>query len=1046
MYNDDGSISEKKTPYSGEIIGFVDESRLVDGMTETFSFPKSNEMVFWWNFENNTQPVAGFYVLSSCADSPSEFCTIDIYFRYIASNGNSVGSSVTKTISADLYFLAFQYPSIATNCSENELIVDWFYDAESSCTSNMICPECLDFIDVHQDSRDQSLWHFDFQNLSDIAETDNCQCMSMEGKVTSNDINHFILYYPSFEDGSKMGTLEATIGQHINLILRKWAYKNGSLFDISCAPRYWVNKYIWLNVSMYDTVEIEIEFESDWLDKDDFYFSSNNNITTPLQDFKYGFEDYFVSLFDGLIQWFELEYNNDTILVETKEDNVWKIDIIINDISSTSVGKTIEEYFDDDNNQEVFKSNLTYLLWSSFVSNNDNVTTDTTDDYTISSFDVDVDLYRLSSSPSDYGGEDCSFAGAINTTSAVEEDEPVSFIEANPWFLPAVISSCSICLVCVAVVAIYFRCKTPQSWQKTEIDSRQGSVSGVSGSGVSGASGLSGLSTAPVTAPSADEGTVRSSTMRDGLKTNKSRAVLPNIGEQHEGGNEGYQSNHAGGVNMNMNVNMNVNPGVPPPSQIHGYSRESRLIHPRQLSNADKQRPINQSTLVAGGGPGPRSNVGQPQMGAIPSGMVVQGGMQTGMQTGMQGGMVQGAPLQMPMAAFTNNSSVTNNIEDQIDNLGTTNGINALSSGPSSANKLEAEMKQISKDRKAIEFNFAQDLKLVKCIGIGSFGKVYKATWEDNAVAVKLFTNANGSGLDKKGMQTTSISLGTRGGAASNGSLANNMNDDDGLTVNTIDDETEKELFAEIVLASQIPYHPNIVKIIGFCRQPLCVVMDYMRGGSVRRLVYGELSSYRKAPGLTEKLTILVKAASGLEHLHKQHVIHRDIAARNILLGHFGIEGITQETAVKVSDFGMARKMDLEDDPQTRQQQQQQTITQVGPLKWMSPESIKDHMYSPKTDVYMWGITMWEIMYGQEPYPDTDALNAAMKVVMQGDRPPFLWPLPEELEDLMTKCWDKSPEKRPDFETIRRTLKGIQDTEKNDARELKAQESESESN
>ena len=205
---------------------------------------------------------------------------------------------------------------------------------------------------------------------------------------------------------------------------------------------------------------------------------------------------------------------------------------------------------------------------------------------------------------------------------------------------------------------------------------------------------------------------------------------------------------------------------------------------------------------------------------------------------------------------------------------------------------------------------------------------------------------------------------------------------------------------------------------MGFCRKPLSVIMEYLGGGSVKSIIYNE-NKLRAEPDNEEKLIILTKAAHGLFALNHEHKMqHRDIAARNILISDYD-ERITRQTIVKITDFGMSRKNDSDKD--------QKTKAEVGPLKWMAPESIQKQVYSEKSDVYMFAITMWEIMYGQEPYKNEDALNTAMKVVMKQERPEFLWPLPDGLELLIQKCWDQNPKVRPTFQIIVKTLKTILD-------------------
>merc|ERR1712242_471350 len=105
----------------------------------------------------------------------------------------------------------------------------------------------------------------------------------------------------------------------------------------------------------------------------------------------------------------------------------------------------------------------------------------------------------------------------------------------------------------------------------------------------------------------------------------------------------------------------------------------------------------------------------------------------------------------------------------------------------------------------------------------------------------------------------------------------------------------------------------------------------------------------------------------------------------------------------------------------------QKTTMTAGPYKWMAPESIQDKVYNEKTDVYMFGSTIWEIMYGKEPWEDHDPINVAMKVCMKEERPEFEWRLARGLKELIEKCWETDPEQRPTFDDIFNRLVRIQD-------------------
>merc|ERR1719334_1852317 len=292
--------------------------------------------------------------------------------------------------------------------------------------------------------------------------------------------------------------------------------------------------------------------------------------------------------------------------------------------------------------------------------------------------------------------------------------------------------------------------------------------------------------------------------------------------------------------------------------------------------------------------------------------------------------------------------------------------------------ELDEKLDEVVKQQRAREIkNLHKELKTKKLIGTGSFGKVYKAEWDGNFVAVKIFTTGPSQSSNINAMQKS-----TNGSTGSNGSqFGYDQN------IESFDDERYKEVYSEIVLAANLRPHPNIIRIRGFCRDPLCSVMEFMGGGSVQKLVYGLTN--KPEPAADEKFYILVKACSGLRHLTAEGMHHRDIAARNILLSEFG-DKIDKSTKVKITDFGMSRKHD-EDSGSN-----QKTVAEGGgSIKWMAPESIQHKVYNEKTDVYMFGSTMWEIMYGREPWEDWDKINVGMNVCFGNKRPEFEWDLPQ---------------------------------------------------
>jgi len=209
---------------------------------------------------------------------------------------------------------------------------------------------------------------------------------------------------------------------------------------------------------------------------------------------------------------------------------------------------------------------------------------------------------------------------------------------------------------------------------------------------------------------------------------------------------------------------------------------------------------------------------------------------------------------------------------------------------------------------------------------------------------------------------------------------------------------------AEIQLVLNLRPHPNIVLCLGITvpPNPLCIVTEFCELGSLSRLI---MSPDPIDFNLQQK--ILFGVAKGMVHLHSESIVHRDLAARNVLLG--------DNYEPKVSDFGMSR---------TNTGAENMTTTETGPLKWMAPESLKSKVYSFKSDVYSYGVVVWELVARSLPYPDKEPVEVAMQVVYEGLRPTIPARCSPTFAQIMQSCWSTDPNQRPQFKDICTTLKG----------------------
>ncbi|XP_038560767.1 tyrosine-protein kinase Fer-like isoform X1 [Micropterus salmoides] len=200
--------------------------------------------------------------------------------------------------------------------------------------------------------------------------------------------------------------------------------------------------------------------------------------------------------------------------------------------------------------------------------------------------------------------------------------------------------------------------------------------------------------------------------------------------------------------------------------------------------------------------------------------------------------------------------------------------------------------------------------------------------------------------------------------------------------------------------------HPNIVKLIGVCtqRQPIYIVMELVPGGDF-------LSFLRKKDELKTKQLVRfsVDAAAGMAYLESKNCIHRDLAARNCLVG----EG----SVLKISDFGMSRQ---EDDGIYSSS----GLKQI-PIKWTAPEALNYGRYSSESDVWSYGILLWETFsLGVCPYPGMTN-QQAREQVEKGYRMACPQRCPEDVYKVMQRCWQYNPEERPKFSELQRDLAAI---------------------
>ncbi|KAM6202068.1 tyrosine-protein kinase Fes/Fps isoform 4-T4 [Rhynchocyon petersi] len=202
--------------------------------------------------------------------------------------------------------------------------------------------------------------------------------------------------------------------------------------------------------------------------------------------------------------------------------------------------------------------------------------------------------------------------------------------------------------------------------------------------------------------------------------------------------------------------------------------------------------------------------------------------------------------------------------------------------------------------------------------------------------------------------------------------------------------------------------HPNIVRLIGVCtqKQPIYIVMELVQGGDFLTFLRTEGARLR----VKTLLQMVGDAAAGMEYLESKCCIHRDLAARNCL--------VTEKNVLKISDFGMSRE---EADGVYAASG---GLRQV-PVKWTAPEALNYGRYSSESDVWSFGILLWETFsLGASPYPNLSN-QQTREFVENGGRLPCPELCPDAVFRLMEQCWAYEPGQRPNFSVIYQELQSI---------------------
>lgn len=258
------------------------------------------------------------------------------------------------------------------------------------------------------------------------------------------------------------------------------------------------------------------------------------------------------------------------------------------------------------------------------------------------------------------------------------------------------------------------------------------------------------------------------------------------------------------------------------------------------------------------------------------------------------------------------------------------------------------------------------------------------------------------------------------------------------------DADMEREFLRSALVLADLCGHPNVIRLLGVClsSRPYCVVVEYANGGDLHRFLresapdhfierwrrsggggghqHRDSSSAESASRLSavQQIDICRQIAVGMTHVVRAGFVHRDLAARNCLVSLQSSSSSSQHRIeIKVADFGLARRL-----PAGLTHYEGTDAEEIA-VRWAAIEAIVDGRFSVASDVWSFGVTMWEVFsFASRPYGDLESSADVVRRVVGGRTLDRSDGTPDAVYELMLACWSSDAAKRPAFAELATTL------------------------